>query len=142
MPGGTDKEMCLCWIICGNRLFVWSYLLPSGSNRCVVLELPSIVLEGGDGRRSPDIGNNWLICVVDWNGDCRRINKVVLNCSSAGIVMFSHAVIYWPDIFGENGTTPFVSLSSDELEVASTPVDRKDNPNWLQKYSTLGTGKQ
>ncbi|XP_038713797.1 nuclear pore complex protein NUP133 isoform X1 [Tripterygium wilfordii] len=129
ISGGMDKETCFSWIVCGNRLFIWSYLTYPASKKCIVLELPSVVSEDGDLSRTSYDNNSWILCVVDWDRIYRGGNKVLQPCNSAGIVLCNRktrAVVYWPDIYGEGGSNPVVSLaSSDESEVNSPSVDGK-----------------
>ncbi|KAJ0935926.1 putative transcription factor WD40-like family [Helianthus annuus] len=65
ISGGMDKGTSLAWIICGSKLFVWSYLSPAASRKCTVLKLPSIILEDADINKTS--GNAWLLCVLDWD---------------------------------------------------------------------------
>ncbi|XP_034208822.1 nuclear pore complex protein NUP133 isoform X1 [Prunus dulcis] len=134
VSGGMERGTSLAWIICGNRLFVWSYLSPAASINCIVLEIPANVFEGGDVGRSG--GNCWLLCVVNWDSTSTRTKKVVKHCSSAGIVLCNkktRAAVYWPDIYAEGRTAPVVSVASyDELEANSLPIDRKTTPKRQQ----------
>ncbi|KAJ8748588.1 hypothetical protein K2173_007578 [Erythroxylum novogranatense] len=120
--GGMDKETCLSWIICGNKLFIWSYLSSTASKDCIVLELPTVVSEISKSSHQGG-GGSWMLCVVNWS--CRK-SKVVQSCKSAGVVLCSQktrAVIYWPDVLSEMGSTPVSSLpNSDEFEETSSPV--------------------
>ncbi|KAM1373475.1 hypothetical protein ACFX2I_024171 [Malus domestica] len=137
VSGGMERGTSLAWIICGNRLFLWSYLSPAVSTNCNVLEIPLNVFEGGDVGRSG--GNCWLLCVVNGDSASTRTKKVVKHCSSAGIVLChkkTRAVVYWPEIYAEERTDPIVSVASaDELEVNSSPIDRKTTPKRQQLIS-------
>ncbi|KAL6975608.1 hypothetical protein U1Q18_024400 [Sarracenia purpurea var. burkii] len=107
ISGGMDKETSLAWIICGNRLFVWSYLSSSASRKCVVLDLPSGV--------SPS--NSWMLFIVNWDTTHRKNDKSVKQCNSAGVVMCNQrtrALVYWPDIYSDNGRSPKTSLASND----------------------------
>ncbi|XP_012081441.1 nuclear pore complex protein NUP133 isoform X2 [Jatropha curcas] len=143
VSGGMDKESCLSWILCGNRLFLWSYLSSVASKDCVVLELPSHVLDIRDIGKGPYDGGNWMLCVVNWDKSRRRIKKGVQGSNSAGIVMCnkkSQAVVYWPDIYSGGGSTPVSNLSSaDELEVTSSSLDGKTTPNGQRQYNKPGS---
>lgn len=134
-----DKETCLSWIIYRNRLFIWSCLSPAASKNCVVLELPTNVLEDGDIGKNAYDGSNWLLYVVNWDRTSRGRNKIVCGCNSAGIVMCNQqtqAVIYWPDIYDERGSTPVTSLlASDESEVTSSPINGMTTPNRQRQRS-------
>lgn len=137
ISGGMDKGTSLAWIICGNRLFVWSYISPAASMKCVVLELPSKAL--GDEEIGRNDGNCWLLCVVNWDSTTGRTKKAVKKFNSAGIVLCNwktRAVIYWPDIYSEGENVPVTSFaSSDESEVTSSPAIGKTTPNRKQQLS-------
>ncbi|XP_025015316.2 nuclear pore complex protein NUP133 isoform X2 [Ricinus communis] len=126
--GGMDKDTCLSWIICGKRLFIWSYLSTAASKECVVLEFPSNVLDYGDFGKNSCHGS-WMLCIVSWDKSCRGRNKVVQSRSSFGVVICNQktqALIYWPDIYSAEGSTPVTNLlSSDDMEVTSSPIDGK-----------------
>lgn len=130
-----EKGTSLAWIICGNRLFVWNYVSPVASVKCIVLELPSKALGNEDNERND--GNYWLLSVVNWDSTSGRTRKGVKCFNSAGIVLCnqkSRAVIYWPDIYSEGENVPFVSFaSSDENEVTS-PFNGKTTPNRKQQF--------
>ncbi|KAL6135129.1 hypothetical protein ACLB2K_067357 [Fragaria x ananassa] len=128
VSGGMERGTSLAWIVCGSRLFVWSFLSPASVANCAVLEIPGSVFKGGEAMRSG--GSAWTMRVVSWDSMSVRTKKVVKQCSSAGIVLCdkkTRAVVYWPEIYGEGRADPVVSVaSSDELEVVlSSPVDRK-----------------
>lgn len=127
--GGMEKGTCIAWIVCGSRLFIWSYLSPAASMKCVVLEIPSNVLENGDIRRSD--GDTWSLCAVNWDMTSSRTKKVVEHNNYAAIVLCNQktrAVIYWPDIYSEVKTAPVISTaSSDEVEVIFTTLTRQQH---------------
>ncbi|KAJ0052167.1 hypothetical protein Pint_01861 [Pistacia integerrima] len=131
ISGGMDKGTCLSWIICGDRLFIWNYL-SAASNKCIILEIPSNVLDNGDTGRNSYNGGSWLLSIVNWDSTSRQASKVVPHCNSVGIVLCNQktrAIVYWPNILG-GLTTPVTSLaSSDELEVTSSHFDVKTTPN-------------
>ncbi|KAK4577053.1 hypothetical protein RGQ29_027530 [Quercus rubra] len=141
ISGGMEKGTSLAWIICGNRLFIWSYLSPAASTKCIVLELPSDVSEKGN--IGSNDRNSWLLCVVNWDSTSRRTKKVVKHCNSAGIVLCNQktrVIIYWPDIYSEGRTDPITSFaSSDELEATSSLVDGKTTPNRHKQPIRLGS---
>ncbi|GAB2274991.1 hypothetical protein Dimus_009760 [Dionaea muscipula] len=132
IAGGMDKVTALSWMVCGRRLFVWSYLSPA-SNKCVALDIPSDVSESTDAQQKPHSGTNWLLCIINWNYvhgnsiDARRKLK------SAGIVLYipkTQAVVYWPDIYSEDKTTPIRCLTTlEELGIASSPEHGKSPPS-------------
>ncbi|KAJ4730197.1 nuclear pore complex protein [Melia azedarach] len=131
ISGGIDKETCLSWIICEGRLFIWYYLSSAALNKCIVLEIPSNVLEYGDTARSSYHGSSWLLCVVSWDSTSRPTTKALQHCDNVGIILCNQktrAVVYWPNI-SESVNTPVTSLaSSDESEVTSSPTDGKTTP--------------
>ncbi|XP_057725373.1 nuclear pore complex protein NUP133 [Arachis stenosperma] len=137
--GGIDKDTSIAWITCGNRVFIWSYLSPASGMRCVVLEIPSKVLEDGDTGKS-DAGS-WLLCVVNCDDTSKGMNKVPKHCSSAAVIMCNwktRAVIYWPDIYSESHNPPVTSVaSSDELETVLTP-DRRSSFGKHRRQSKVG----
>lgn len=118
--GGIDKSTSLAWIVCGSKVFVWSYLSPASSMKCVVLEIPF-----NDGDVSRHDAASWLLCVVNCDSSSLRTNKVAKHCNSAALVLCNRktrAVIYWPDVYSQLHNAPITSLaSSDELEAVSVP---------------------
>ncbi|KAJ6686817.1 NUCLEAR PORE COMPLEX PROTEIN NUP133 [Salix purpurea] len=143
ISGGMDKETCLSWIICRNRLIIWSHLSSSPSKDCVVLQLPLKCLDDGAHSNSDYHGTNWLLCFLNWDPTSRGRNKSIQSCKSAGVVMCNQktrAVTYWPDIYNEYGSVPVTCmLASDESEVTSFPVDGKSTPNQLSAINTMGS---
>ncbi|KAJ6338701.1 hypothetical protein OIU76_008208 [Salix suchowensis] len=143
ISGGMDKETCLSWIICRNRLIIWSHLSSSPSKDCVVLQLPLKCLDDGAHSNSDYHGTNWLLCFLNWDRTSRGRNKAIQSCKSAGVVMCNQktrAVTYWPDIYNEYGSVPVTCmLASDESEVTSFPVDGKSTPNQLSANNTMGS---
>uniref|UniRef100_A0A5B7BVC6 Nucleoporin Nup133/Nup155-like N-terminal domain-containing protein n=1 Tax=Davidia involucrata TaxID=16924 RepID=A0A5B7BVC6_DAVIN len=143
ISGGMDRGTSFAWIVCGSRLFIWSYLSPTASRKCVILDIPSIVSENGDISQNSYHGNSWSLYVVNWESTHRSTNKVMQKCDSAGVVLCdqkTRAVIYWPDIYSEDGTTPVMSLAStDELGVTFSPGDGKTTPKKQWQRSRLGS---
>lgn len=131
ISGGIDKEMCLSWIICESRLFIWNYLSSAALKNCIVLEIPSNVLDQGHAGRNSYHGSHWLLSVVNWDSTSVPTNKVVRHWNFAGIVLCNQktrTLVYWPNI-RESVNNPVISLaSSDESEVTSSPVDGKTTP--------------
>lgn len=82
------------------------------SKKCIVLEIPSSVLGNADASSK---NSHWMVCVVPWGIAQPKSNKVLEQCNSAGVVMCNQktrAVIYWPDIYSENGRTPTTSFAT------------------------------
>ncbi|XP_057528042.1 nuclear pore complex protein NUP133 isoform X1 [Amaranthus tricolor] len=114
IAGGLDKETALSWMICGKKLFVWNYLSPAASKRCVILDLPSDIF--GSTSRKPYLGDTWLLCVINWDS-AHHSSSMVKQLTSAGVVLCnqkSRAVVYWPDIFSDEEASFVISLASPE----------------------------
>lgn len=146
ISGGIDKETSLSWIICGNKLFIWSYLSPIVSKNCVVLEIPSFVLENGDISTKFRHGSSWMVCVVNWDSAYGNTDNVVRQCNSAGVVVCNQktqAVIFWPDIYSEGGSTPIVSPPpSDKSRETASPGIRKTTPSRHQQPNWTGSSSR
>lgn len=138
VSGGMDKVTSLAWIICGSRLFIWGYLSPATSRKCVVLDLPSGIAEFGDTRRNSCQFNNWLLCFINWDSTTKRTSNIVKQYNSVGIILCNQktrALLYWPDIYSE-GMNNLVT-STDELELTFSPSDEKTIPNKQQQRKRL-----
>ncbi|RAL42791.1 hypothetical protein DM860_009298 [Cuscuta australis] len=143
--GGMDKETQLAWIICGSKLFIWSYLASAASKNCVVLKLPST---GNDDKGHSHSSDKWLVSVVNWNSK-QDTNEVVPHCSSVGVIACdqkSRTLLYWSDIFSDAVTQPIVSYDDHEdVGVTLSPVYTNATPYNLRKpnkhsgSSTLST---
>ncbi|XP_019058284.1 PREDICTED: nuclear pore complex protein NUP133 isoform X2 [Tarenaya hassleriana] len=124
-----DKETCLAWFIIGSKLFVWSYSATLPSKKCVVLELPSLVLATGESGSVVQDSKNWLISIVGWDSSVGAPNRVARPSSSVGIVMCNRknrAIVYWPDVFAGGEVGPVTSVrSSDAADVYSSRAGRK-----------------
>ncbi|KAG5251990.1 nuclear pore complex protein [Salix suchowensis] len=123
ISGGMDKETCLSWIICRNRLIIWSHLSSSPSKDCVVLQLPLKCLDDGAHSNSDYHGTNWLLCFLNWDPTSRGRNKAIQSCKSAGVVMCNQktrAVTYWPDIYNEYGSVPVTCITPNQLSANNT----------------------
>lgn len=145
ISGGMDKETSLSWIICGDKLFIWSYLSPAASKKCVTLDIPLNVSQNEDSSGySYHANNRWLLSVVNWNITAWSTdNAAAKQCISAGIVLCNpknRAVVYWPDIYSEEWIAPITSLaSSDESEVSCSPSDGKIIRNKQRQQSRAGS---
>lgn len=143
MSGGMDKGTCLSWIICGNKIFIWSYLSFAASKKCISLEIPSDVIENSDLGRNSYHCNTWLLSVVNWDNTSKVTNRVAKHRYSAGIVLCNQktrAVLYWSDIFADVGVAAVTSFAySDESLVTSSPIDGKTTPNRQQQRNRHGT---
>ncbi|KAG8387204.1 hypothetical protein BUALT_Bualt03G0228900 [Buddleja alternifolia] len=137
LSGGMDKETSLAWIICGNRLFVWNYLSPAASRKCIILDLPSTTSESGDKGRSALHNNNWLVCVVNWDTSKRTGSQGVQKSNSAGIVMCNKktsSLFFWTDIYDANRISPLtcVAFSGSEatyLNQNGKAISSKQRPS-------------
>lgn len=128
ISGGMDKETSLAWIICGNRLFIWNYLLPAASRKCIVLDLTSTTSEHEDIGKSSSHNNNWLVCVVNWGSSKKTGSKGVQQSSSAGIVTWkkkTRTLIFWPDIYNANRISPLTCVAFSELEATCMRQNEK-----------------
>lgn len=140
--GGMDKETLLAWIICGNKLFVWSYLSTAASRNCVVLNIPPSILEREVGSTVP--ASNWILSVVSWDVKHKKTDEYVQQCRSAGIILCNQtkrAILYWPDIYAEGECAPHTnSASGEELKAISSPSDGKPfTPSRQRHLSRLGS---
>lgn len=133
ISGGMDKDTGLSWMICGSKLFVWSYLSPAASKRCVILDLPSDVFEISN--RNAYHGDTWLLCFINWD-NVHQSSSIVNQVTSAGVVLCnqrSRAFVYWSDIYSDDRVTPGISLaSSEELGITSFTGHGKSPPSRLQ----------
>ncbi|XP_047340645.1 nuclear pore complex protein NUP133 isoform X2 [Impatiens glandulifera] len=122
MVGGMEKGTNLAWIICGGSLFLWNYMSPAASVRCVVLNLPSSFVD--DSSMDRNASNNWILSVVNWDNTHPNQEDTAQQNPSAGVVMCNkrtQAIIYWPEIYSEEANSLVTSCASvDELEIASS----------------------
>nr|XP_043628339.1 nuclear pore complex protein NUP133 isoform X2 [Erigeron canadensis] len=112
ISGGMDKGASLAWMICGSRLFIWSYLSPAASRKCIDLELPSTKLEDGDTNEKS--GSAWLLCVLDWDRITSSTNKLLQQSTSAGVLLCNKktsTLIYWPDIYSSSHSVSYINQS-------------------------------
>ncbi|KAK9691265.1 hypothetical protein RND81_09G185600 [Saponaria officinalis] len=114
-----DKETFLSWMICGRKLFMWSYLSPAASKKCIVLDIPLEVSEISGRTAYP--GDTWLLSCINWNNDHQN-NSI----TTAGVVLFNQktrSIVFWTDVY--DGSTPLISLASrEELETTSLGQDK------------------
>lgn len=119
ISGGMDKDTSLAWIICGNRLFIWNFLLPAASRKCIILDLTSVTAENGEMGKGFSQNNNWLVCVVNWDSSKKTGSKFVQQSSSAGIVMCNkktRSLVFWPDIYNANRVPPLTCVACSVSE--------------------------
>lgn len=137
LVGGMDKGSSLSWIICGNRLFIWSFLSFSSSRRCTVLDIPSSALTSESITMKSGHASLWIVCIVRWDASSPNNSKILAHCNSAGVVIFNRrtkAIVYWPDIYLERGNFPIVNLPTSESEdthMSSDGVDDASRHDWL-----------
>lgn len=98
----------MAWMLCQDQIFIWSYFDPSFAKKCVVLHLPSSVLALIDINTtvSCDCGNPWIVSFI-------KLQKE----TSIGLVIChrkTQSLIYWPDIFTEDGHSPILWLHKGE----------------------------
>ncbi|XP_014504766.1 nuclear pore complex protein NUP133 [Vigna radiata var. radiata] len=135
--GGIDKCTSLAWIICGNRVYLWSYLSPASSVKCLILEIP---LNDGDVSRN-DSGS-WLLRVVNCDVAFVGRNEVAKQCTSAAVVLCNcqtRAVFYWPDIYSQP-LAPVTSIASSSELGAVFTSDGKASFNRQRRQSKLASG--
>ncbi|KAF7041651.1 hypothetical protein CFC21_051417 [Triticum aestivum] len=87
LVGGIDKETSLAWMICGNELFVWSYLAAVAKD-CLALEIPSSLVGDKDGK--PLSGNQWTVCIMRWHSSgpsTRNSGDMLHRRSSTGVIL-------------------------------------------------------
>ena len=137
IAGGMDKGSSLSWIICGNRLFIWSYLSATVSRKCSILEIPSSALPNENFTTKSRYDNLWMVCIVPWNVASTNSDKIPAQCTSVGVVICNRktqALVYWPDIYLESGNFPIVSLptsESEEIDLSGDGVDYSFGHDWL-----------
>lgn len=112
LVGGIDKETSLAWMICGNELYIWSYL-SSVSKDCLVLDVPSSLMGNKDTESL--CGNQWTLCIMRWGSSTatRKSEEMLHRRSSTGVVLCNRrtqAIAYWPDIYDESSKSPALSL--------------------------------
>uniref|UniRef100_A0A7N0ZWG3 Nucleoporin Nup133/Nup155-like N-terminal domain-containing protein n=1 Tax=Kalanchoe fedtschenkoi TaxID=63787 RepID=A0A7N0ZWG3_KALFE len=113
--GGIDRETSLLWVICGHRLFIWSYLSAAAARKCTVLDLPSDVMLSVDTDKSFSSSTRWLLCSVNWEDVNLRNDQAALQYKSIGIILCdkkSQAVMYWPNIYSGEQMRPILSFST------------------------------
>lgn len=125
--GGIDKETSLCWIVCGQRLFVWSYLSGATSRNCTILDIPSDILGSVETGKSFNSTTSWLLCAVNWDDLSLEKNDLVTPPSKSIAIILcnqkNQAVVYWPNIFSVEKSSPVVSFPS-----SSTSAQRSSDP--------------
>ncbi|KAF7054828.1 hypothetical protein CFC21_062444 [Triticum aestivum] len=126
LVGGIDKETSLAWMICGNELFVWSYLAAVAKD-CLALEIPSSLVGDKDGK--PLSGNQWTVCIMRWHSSgpsTRNSGDMLHRRSSTGVILCNRrtqAIAYWPDIYDESSSKgPVISLFGHSDTSASDAI--------------------
>ncbi|CAN1858125.1 Nuclear pore complex protein NUP133 [Linum perenne] len=136
VSGGMDKLTCLSWIICGSKVYVWSYLSSAASKKCTVLELPSDILQHGDIGKSSNHDSSWSLSVVAWGGTKQGGSKGLQTIDSVGIVMCNQktrAIVYWPEINAEGRSVP------DARTTFSRQRQRSRSANSSTKFHSLNS---
>ncbi|MFS7921831.1 putative transcription factor WD40-like family [Helianthus anomalus] len=130
ISGGMDKGTSLAWIICGSKLFVWSYLSPAASRKCTVLKLPSSILEDADINKTSS--NAWLLCVLDWDHNTLGTNKILQQRTCVGVLLCNkktRAFVYWPDIYSSLPSFTYI----DQSDSITTTLNKQQRVS----YSSL-----
>ncbi|GAB4859344.1 hypothetical protein Ancab_010807 [Ancistrocladus abbreviatus] len=138
IAGGMDKATALSWMIFGNRLFLWSYLPPASSNKCVIVDIPSNVSQISNVNRNSHLGSSWLLCAISWDDVHRNSSTMLGQLKSAGVLLCnqkSRAIIYWPDIYSAGGASPITSLESPEESGVWSPEHGWSPLNGKQRLS-------
>ncbi|KAI4384924.1 hypothetical protein MLD38_003008 [Melastoma candidum] len=93
LSGGIDRGTLLSWIISGNRIFIWSYLSPAASKKCISLTIPSALVDSE--AREADVSgrNEWLLDIVNWESGNPPKRNVGQEHSSVGARPSGSAVI-------------------------------------------------
>jgi nuclear pore complex protein Nup133 len=105
LAGGIDKDTSLAWMICGNELFIWSYLATVAKD-CLVLEVPSSLT--GNKETKPFSGMQWTVCLISWHSSDGELLHQRNSTDAIICNRRTQAIAYWPDIYLEN-STPVVS---------------------------------
>eukprot|EP00249_Psilotum_nudum_P023420 c28865_g1_i1 orf=186-2570(+) len=128
--GGMDEKTGLCWMLQSAHLFIWSHMYSRSPEKCWVLAMPSQLCSPDGQIIDSKHGDNWALCIVDWQEDANEGTSFAKDCKSAGIVMCSRkslAVVYWSDIFVE-ACEPVVSLPGSDSP--SGAVNRRLASSW------------
>ncbi|KAL9243982.1 hypothetical protein vseg_017807 [Gypsophila vaccaria] len=128
IAGGMDKEFFLSWMVCGSKLFMWSYLSPAASKKCIVLDIPSEVLEISGRTAYPS--DTWLLSCINWNNvhhDSSITTTGVVLCNKK-----TRAIVFWPDVYAD--PTPVISLASPE-ELVTTSLGQDKSPQSRFQYN-------
>ncbi|MQL94788.1 hypothetical protein Taro_027453 [Colocasia esculenta] len=138
--GGMDKGSSLSWMICGNQLFIWSFLSASVPKKCVTLDIPASAL-AYENKDKNLIKGRWLVCFVKWEVACAG-TEVFGQCPPVGVVACNEetgAILYWPDIFSESMNTPVVSLPDhEESDNNASPHQEITETNGNQESNQTG----
>eukprot|EP00252_Welwitschia_mirabilis_P012500 TRINITY_DN2758_c0_g2_i2.p1 TRINITY_DN2758_c0_g2~~TRINITY_DN2758_c0_g2_i2.p1 ORF type:complete len:1023 (+),score=178.05 TRINITY_DN2758_c0_g2_i2:300-3368(+) len=117
ISGGMDRNTGLCWIICSDSIYVWSYLTGNSSKHCVVLKVPSDIDIHCCSKISGQHKHNWLVAMIQWENPIHNKAVVVMkDHNSAGVIICCQkclTVVFWTDIFSESQHSPVVSIMSD-----------------------------
>ncbi|XP_074272833.1 nuclear pore complex protein NUP133 [Silene latifolia] len=134
IAGGMDKETSLSWMICGNKLFMWSYLSPAASKKCIALDIPLEVSEFSGRATYP--GDTWLLSCINWNND-----RPDSSITSAGVVLCNQknrGIVFWPNVYDDS--TPLISLASpEERQIISSPGNDRSPPSRLHSNNKRGS---
>ncbi|KAK4743626.1 hypothetical protein SAY87_009938 [Trapa incisa] len=141
ISGGMDRGTSLSWIISGDKVFIWDYLLPSSSKGCTSLTIPSSIAEAEGSDTIRHQGSGWLLCFVKWDRTLQSVGRVAQERKPMGVVMCNkktQSVIYWHDIYSNMKTAPVISVvSEDELGTISTPSEGNIAPKWQRQSSRV-----
>jgi nuclear pore complex protein Nup133 len=107
-------------MICGNELFIWSYLATVGKD-CLVLEVPPSL--AGNKDTKPLSSTQWTVCIISWHGGdgellYRRNPTGAIICNKR-----TQAIAYWPDIYDENRSPILSSFGYGEASAGDGAHD-------------------
>jgi nuclear pore complex protein Nup133 len=120
LAGGIDKDTSLAWMICGNELFIWSYLAIVAKD-CLVLKVPSSLT--GNKETKPFSGMQWTVSLISWHSSD---GELLHRRNSTGAIICNRrtqAIAYWPDIYLENSTPVVSSFGYGEASASDGASD-------------------
>uniref|UniRef100_A0ACD5WY74 Uncharacterized protein n=1 Tax=Avena sativa TaxID=4498 RepID=A0ACD5WY74_AVESA len=141
LVGGIDKETSLAWMICGNDLYIWSYL-SSVFKGCLVLDVPPSLMGSKDTESFS--GNQWTLCIMRCHSSIpstRKSGEMLHQRSLIGVILCNRrtqAIAYWPDIYDGSSKSPVLSLSGHSGASASDGISACYRFNSLIATSTPG----
>ncbi|MCO5568369.1 hypothetical protein L7F22_022068 [Adiantum nelumboides] len=124
--GGMDQSTGLSWMIQGTHLFVWRHVSHPSSEDFRILRIPHELCTATYDRIDPKHGSSWAVCIVNLQNEIQKnsvdfrkgcINTSVIICSRKSL-----AIVYWTDIFSEEGSIPMFNLSAEDENMEFTAM--------------------